>query len=81
LSRVDGFREPLKIRDGEFLGIIGLTSLAKSKLDKIRRSVSFTIDYHHSLKSMVYSYLVDFAKDVLTPILNGRGENTGRLAG
>jgi hypothetical protein len=78
---VEGFREPLKIRDGEFLGIIGLTSLAKSKLDEIRRSVSFTIDYHHSLKSMGYSDLVDFAEDVLTPILNGRGENTGRLAG
>ena len=77
LSRVEGFREPLKIRDGEFLGIIGLTSLAKSKLDEIRRSVSFTIDYHHSLKSMGYSDLVDFAEDVLTPILNGRGENTG----
>lgn len=61
---MDGFREPLKIGDGEFLGIIGLTSLAKSKLNEIRRSVSFTIDYHHSLKSMGYSDLVDFNEDV-----------------
>jgi len=67
---------PVKLRHGEFIGIIGLTSIAKRKLDEYRRTTCFTIDYHHSLKSMGYSDLVDFAEEVMSPLHPSRGENT-----
>jgi Ribonuclease G/E len=69
-------KAPEKIRHGEHLAIIGLTSLAKHVLDEYRRSTCLTIDYHHALKSMGLSDYVDFAEDLLTPILEGRGTNT-----
>lgn len=55
---------PVKLRSGEFIAILSLTSLAKSLLDEIRRRVIFTVDKHHSLKSLGLSDLVDLAEYV-----------------
>ncbi|MEM4541591.1 MAG: DUF402 domain-containing protein [Desulfurococcaceae archaeon] len=57
---------PIKLRDGEFIAILGLTSLAKSILDGIRSQVTTTIKKHHSLKSMGLSDVVDIAEHVIS---------------
>lgn len=57
--------EPSIIYPGEYLGIIGLTSTAKERLDNIRGKVVPTITGHHSLKSthdQSLSELVDYAE-------------------
>ncbi|MEM0000057.1 MAG: DUF402 domain-containing protein [Desulfurococcaceae archaeon] len=77
LKRAEEAREPAKLRDGEFIAILGLTSLAKQLLDGYRRQVTYTIDMHHSLKSMGLSDLVDFAEHLLMHSSGGRGEGTG----
>ncbi|MEM1529692.1 MAG: DUF402 domain-containing protein, partial [Desulfurococcaceae archaeon] len=51
--------------------------LAKQLLDGYRRQVTYTIDMHHSLKSMGLSDLVDFAEHLLMHSSGGRGEGTG----
>ncbi|MCE4629908.1 MAG: DUF402 domain-containing protein [Desulfurococcales archaeon] len=52
------------VRRGEFIGILGLPSPTKEYLDEIRRTVTPTIDKHHSLKSFgdESSMLVDCAE-------------------
>lgn len=67
---------PVKVRSGEYLAILELTSLAKSILDETRRRVSYTIDRHHSLKSMDLSNLVDFAETVYSALTSSKGEET-----
>lgn len=60
-----GVTAPSLIRRGEFIGILGLTSLAKSVIDSYRSRVTVTIHAHHSLKSLGLSDYVDFIEDVL----------------
>lgn len=64
LSRKEEPTEPGKIREGEFIGIIALTSLAKRILDEIRRQTTYTIYNHHSLKSLGLSEYVDLLEEV-----------------
>lgn len=72
------FREkaPRRIYDGEFIGLIGLTSLAKVKLDNLRNTVVPTIPYHHSLKTIggIYSELIDFIEKVISNINISRND-------
>jgi Ribonuclease G/E len=65
-AREESSSAPLKLRDGEFIAILSLTSLAKKTLDEVRRSVTPTIENHHSLKSMGLSDLVDAVEHVLS---------------
>lgn len=65
---------PTKLYDGEFIGLLGLTSLAKDILDSIRREVTFTLDRHHSLKSMDLGERVDFAEYILSEACKDVGE-------
>ena len=67
---------PAKLRSGEFIGLLGLTSLAKRELDEYRRQVECTIDMHHSLKASGLSDLVDFAEYIISCACASRGENT-----
>jgi len=57
---------PRTLYPGEFIGLIGLTSLAKNILDDIRDKVVSTIPCHHVLKTIggVYSELVDFTEKI-----------------
>jgi Ribonuclease G/E len=64
VERAKSLSAPVKLRDGEFIGIIGLTSLAKSTLDEIRSTVTRTISLHHSLKSSGLSDYVDLLEGV-----------------
>jgi len=66
INRAQSLNGPMKLRDGEFIGLIGVTSLAKSILDEIRSSVTPTIKMHHSLKSSGLSDLVDLLESVTT---------------
>lgn len=76
LKNAENLNNPTKLRDGEFIALLGLTSLAKRLLDEYRRQVTFTVDMHHSLKSMGLSDLVDFAEHVF--LHSGTtGEGTG----
>ncbi len=57
--------KPTIIYPGEYLGLIGLTSKAKERLDEIRNQVVPTITGHHSLKSthdQSLSELVDYTE-------------------
>ena len=57
--------KPTIIYPGEYLGLIGLTSTAKERLDEIRNQVVPTITGHHSLKSthdQSLSELVDYTE-------------------
>ncbi|ABN69734.1 protein of unknown function DUF402 [Staphylothermus marinus F1] len=58
---------PTILYEGEFIGLIGLTSLAKEKLDSYRDKVVPTITRHHSLKSCdnVMSDIVDYSEILL----------------
>ncbi|MEM1639183.1 MAG: DUF402 domain-containing protein [Desulfurococcaceae archaeon] len=67
--------KPVKLRSGEFIAIVSLSSLAKQILDEHRRAVAFTLSRHHSLKSMGLSNLVDFAESVLSGVNATIGEN------
>lgn len=66
LQALDKTDKPMKLREGQFIAVMGITSLAKRLLDEYRSRVAFTIHGHHSLKSMGYSDLVDFTEYVLT---------------
>ncbi|OYT40643.1 MAG: RNA-binding protein [Desulfurococcales archaeon ex4484_58] len=59
---------PQTIYEGEFIGLIGLTSLAKEKLDLYRGEVVSTMPRHHSFKSCsgVLSELVDFIEQLIS---------------
>jgi len=50
---------PLKLFDGELVGVISFTSLAKSLLDDVRSTVAPTIRGHHSLRSVGLGDLVE----------------------
>lgn len=76
LERAESTDKPAKLRNGEFIALLGLTSLAKQVLDKYRRHVAFTIDKHHSLKSMGLSDLVDFAEYAFSHCSSDKGEST-----
>jgi Ribonuclease G/E len=65
MERARSLSAPAKLRDGEFIGIIGVTSLAKGALDEIRRSVTRTISLHHSLKSSGLSDYVDLIEGIV----------------
>lgn len=58
---------PKKVYEGEFIGLIGLTSLAKKELDNYRNIVVSTIPYHHMLKTYggVFSEVVDFIEKII----------------
>jgi len=58
---------PKEVYEGEFIGLIGITSLAKQKLDEYRCKVVPTIRYHHMLKTYggVFNELVDFAEKLV----------------
>lgn len=58
---------PKIVYEGEFIGLIGLTSLAKEKLDKYREQVVPTVTKHHSLKSCgdIMSDIVDYSEILL----------------
>jgi len=66
IERAQSLSGPGKLRDGEFIGLIGVTSLAKSVLDEIRSTVTPTIKMHHSLKSSGLSDLVDLLESVIS---------------
>lgn len=70
--------DPAKLRGGEFVGLIGLTSLAKQILDERRKLVAFTLYGHHSLKSMGLSDIVDFAESILSTVDEKTGIESGR---
>ena len=57
-------RAPRCLYEGEFIGILGITSMAKRALDLRRREVVPTLRGHHSLKTAggTLSELVDFAE-------------------
>ncbi|MEM4756998.1 MAG: DUF402 domain-containing protein [Desulfurococcaceae archaeon] len=63
--KVENANEPAKIYPGEFIGILGLTSLAKQILDNIRNTVYPTIPRHHTYKALGYADLVDMAECIL----------------
>lgn len=77
LRSAESLNNPTKLRNGESIALLGLTSLAKKLLDNYRRQVTFTVDMHHSLKSMGLSDLVDFAEHVFSHSGNTKGEGTG----
>ncbi len=65
--------DPRVVRRGEFIGILGVPLPSKQYLDGVRREVSPTIDWHHSLKSFgdEASRLVECAEHLLargTPV-------------
>ncbi|MEM4619355.1 MAG: DUF402 domain-containing protein [Desulfurococcaceae archaeon] len=63
-------KAPRELYSGEFIGLIGLTSLAKSRLDSLRNNVVTTIPLHHSFKTIggVYSELVDLIEKMISSI-------------
>ncbi len=72
LSRAREANKPAELYEGEFIGLIGLTSEAKKRLDTIRDRVIPTVRGHHSLKYVndSLSDLVDYAEILLS--LNAR---------
>jgi len=60
-------RAPIQLYEGEFIGLLGLTSLAKEKLDAYRSSVVSTIPYHHTFKAYggFLSELADFVEKLI----------------
>jgi len=66
IERARSLNPPVKLRQGELIGLIGVTSLAKNLLDEVRSSVVTTINMHHSLKSSGLSDLVDFVESIVT---------------
>ncbi len=72
LSRARNASEPITLYEGEYIGLLGLTSIAKERLDTLRSTVAPTIRGHHSLKSYggPVSEVVDFAEKLL-PRLGG----------
>ena len=66
VERARSLDPPVKLRQGEFIGLIGVTSLAKKLLDEIRSCVVTTVNMHHSLKSSGLSDLVDFVESIVT---------------
>ncbi|MEM4748551.1 MAG: DUF402 domain-containing protein [Thermosphaera sp.] len=60
-NRVD----PGMLRDGDFIGIVYLTSLAKKILDRERRSVTPTVQMHHELKSIGLDRELDLAEIII----------------
>ncbi len=64
--------EPVTLYEGEFIGLLGLTSTAKYRLDHYRSLVTPTIRGHHSFKSIggPYGEVVDFAEKLLPRINN-----------
>ena len=65
VEKARSLNAPIKLREGEFIGLIGVTSLAKSHLDEIRGTVARTIKMHHSLKSSGLSDIVDLLEGVV----------------
>ena len=68
IERAQSLSSPEKLRDGEFIGLVGVTSLAKSLLDEVRGTVTPTIKMHHSLKSSGLSDLVDSLESIMTNV-------------
>ncbi len=62
IEKARSLEEPSIVYEGEFIGIIGLTSTAKERLDEIRSSIVPTIKMHHSLKTYggTLSDIVDY---------------------
>ncbi len=58
---------PSVIYEGEFIGLIGLTSTAKERLDKIRSSAAPTVRGHHMYKYFggCLSDVVDYAEEAV----------------
>ncbi|MET1160577.1 MAG: DUF402 domain-containing protein, partial [Thermoprotei archaeon] len=67
LSNLQSGDAPQQIYEGEFIGIIGLTSTAKERLDHYRDLVVPTMPRHHSFKTVggVFSELVDIVEKIL----------------
>lgn len=65
VERAKSESAPVKLRDGEFIGLMGVTSPAKNRLDEIRSTVTTTIKMHHSLKSSGLSDLVDLVESIV----------------
>lgn len=56
---------PGKVRTGEFIGLISLTSIAKKILDHERRSVTPTVPGHHELKGMGFGDELDLVEKLV----------------
>lgn len=56
---------PAKLRTGEFIGLISLTSIAKKILDHERRSVTPTVPGHHELKNLGFSDELDLVENLV----------------
>jgi len=81
LARARSVNAPNIVYEGEFIGLIGLTSVAKSRLDIVRDKVVPTIRNHHSYKSFGenLSELVDFAEKILEVYRDARSYLEGAM--